>query len=419
MNVGGGAEAEPRVGGGTHECLAEHVRGHPVDRRGEREQLGGLVISIGDDVAHVGRPDGERAGLVEQDGARLAERFDRAGALDDHPVAGGAREAGDERDRRREDQRARRGDDDDRQCTDGVAADRPREAGDDQRRGQEEPGVPVGHPHERRPVRLRLLDQPDERRVGALGRGPVGANVKRGAGVRRPAQHRHPRADRHGQRLAAQRARVDDSLPPDHGAVDRHDLAGSHDYDVARLDLGDRHLLELLADAQLRDLGSALDQRRQLPARAGRGDVLERRAPREHQADDHPSELLPERQRPDHRNERDRVDTHVMVNDHRAHHLERELGSQQRHRSPPHILARGALPGQIQRAADHDRAAAHPARTRATMLDQPAERATKQASTPGSASNSRRSRRCLSRRHAPGSPGTRPRASVIAPTASS
>ena len=268
-NVAGGAEGEACVGGGPHERLAEHVRGHAVDRGGEREQLGGLVISIRDDIANVGRSDREGAGLVEQDGARLAERLDRSGALDDHAVAGGAREAGDERDRRREDQRARRGDHDDRQRPDGVAADRPREASGDHRRGEKEPGVAVGHPHERRAVRLRLLDQADERRISALGRGSVGANVKRGAGVRRPAQHRHSRPDRDGQRLAAQRARIDNSLGPDDGPVDRHDLAGSHDHDVARLDLGDGHLLELVADPQLRDLRGALDQRRELTARAG------------------------------------------------------------------------------------------------------------------------------------------------------
>ena len=34
-----------------------------------------------------------------------------------------------------------------------------------------------------------------------------------------------------------------------------------------------------------------------------------------------------------------------MVNDHRAANLKRQLGSQQRDRSPPHITARGVLPG--------------------------------------------------------------------------
>ena len=308
----------------------------------------------------------------------MAERLDRSGALDDHAVAGGAREAGHERDRRREDQRARRGDHNDRQRPDGVAADRPREASGDHRRGEKEPGVPVGHPHERRAVRLRLLDQAHERRISALRRGPVGANVKRGAGVRRPAQHRHSRPDRDGQRLAAQRARIDNSLGPDDGPVDRHDLSGSHDHDVARLDPGDGHLLELVADTQLRDLRGALNQRRELTARARRRDVLERRAAGKHQTNDHPGELLPERQSPDHRDQRDRVDTHVMVNDHRATNLERQLGRQQRDRSPPHITGRSVLPGHIQRPADHNRHRSNRREDTRAMLDQPAEGVTNQ-----------------------------------------
>ena len=400
-NMGRGLEREPGLGGGAHERFAEHVRGHAVDRGGEREQLGRLVVAIGDEVAYVGRSDGERAGLVEQHGARFAERLDRAGTLDDDAVAGGAREPGDERDRRGEDQRARRGDHDDGQRADRVAADRPGQAGDDQRRGEEEPGVAVGHPHERRPVRLRLLDQAHERRVGALGRGLVGAHVKRGTGVRRPTQDRHPRPDRHRQRLAAQRARVNHRLRADHRAVDRHNLPSPHDDDVARLHLGHGHLLDLLTDPQLRDLRSALDQRRQLAAGASRGDVLERRSPGEHQADDDSRELLPQSQRSDHRHQGDRVDPHVMVDDHRAHHLDRKLGRQQRHRSRPHSLTGSLLPGQIQRATDDDRAGRDPRQEPIAMLDQPTESAVNPGSASWPASHCRRSRRCLSRIHVP------------------
>ena len=142
--------------------------------------------------------------------------------------------------------------------------------------------------------------------------------------------------------------------------------------------LRDGHLLELVADTQLRDLRGALNQRRELTARARRRDVLERRAAREHQTDDHPGELLPERQSPDHRDQRDRVDTHVMVNDHRATNLERELGRQQRDRSPPHITGRSLLPGQIQRPADHNRHGSNRREDTRAMLDQPAEGATNQ-----------------------------------------
>ena len=61
----------------------------------------------------------------------------------------------------------------------GIAAQRPREPRDQQCRGKEEAGVAVGHPHHRRPLRLRLLDQPHQRGVRAVARGPVGADIER------------------------------------------------------------------------------------------------------------------------------------------------------------------------------------------------------------------------------------------------
>ena len=45
------------------------------------------------DPLDVRASEGQRAGLVEEDGARAAERLDRAGALDDHAAPGGARDA--------------------------------------------------------------------------------------------------------------------------------------------------------------------------------------------------------------------------------------------------------------------------------------------------------------------------------------
>ena len=101
----------------------------------------------------------------------------------------------------------------------------------------------------------------------------------------------------------------------------------------------DRHLFDRAVDPQLGDARRALDQERQLAARAAGGRGLERRAAGEHEADDRAGELLAERQRPDHRDERDRVDAEVMIDDHGAADLERELGGQQRHRGPPHLMA--------------------------------------------------------------------------------
>ena len=93
--------------------------------------------------------------------------------------------------------------DHDRQRTDRFAAQRPRGRRDDQRGGQEEPRVAVRHPHERRPLRLCLLDEPHESRVRALGGGPIRAYVERGTSVRGAAQHVHPRGQ--SDRAAAHR----------------------------------------------------------------------------------------------------------------------------------------------------------------------------------------------------------------------
>ena len=123
--------------------------------------------------------------------------------------------------------------------------------------------------------RLRLLDQPDERRVGALRRRPVGPNLERRAGVRRAAEHRHARRERHRQRLAAERARVDDRLGADDRAVDRDHLAGAHDHDVADLDPLDRHLLEAA-----RRRAAARPSGRAGPARSARAARASRRRPR-------------------------------------------------------------------------------------------------------------------------------------------
>jgi hypothetical protein len=102
----------------------------------------------------------------------------------------------------------------------------------------------------RRPVwRLSLLHQSIERGVCALGRGPVRGELERSAGVRRAAQVRHALSDRDGERFAAQRAGINHGLAPEDGAVERYDLSGANEHDVADLHPLDRHLLEPIANA--------------------------------------------------------------------------------------------------------------------------------------------------------------------------
>jgi hypothetical protein len=92
----------------------------------------------------------------------------------------------------------------------------------------------------------------------------------------------------------SQRARIDHGFPANQPSVDWNHLASTHEYDIAGLHALDGHRLQPLADPQPRDLRGALDERGQLPPRPRRGDVLERRAAREHQTDDHSCELLAE-----------------------------------------------------------------------------------------------------------------------------
>jgi hypothetical protein len=97
----------------------------------------------GNDPLHRRSPQRQRAGLVQQDGARLAEALDYSSALDEHARAGGPRDAGDQRDRGGEDQRARRRHHQDRDGAHRIAADQPRRRGSHRQR-QEDKYVAVG-----------------------------------------------------------------------------------------------------------------------------------------------------------------------------------------------------------------------------------------------------------------------------------
>ena len=332
----GHVKREPRLCGGVNERVAEHMGGHPVNRGGEAQQLARVQVLAGQDLPHLRRADRERAGLVEHDRAGLAERLDRPSTLHDHARAGGPRDAADERDRRGEDQRAGRRDHDDRQRPHRVAAQPPCGSGEQKGRRQEESRIAVSHPHERSPLRLRLLDQAHKRRVRALGRRSVSPHLERPTRVRGPAQHRHTLRDCDRQRLAAQRAGIDDGLVAEHRPIDRDHLARAHHDDILRQDLLDGHLFQVPIALALRDPRRALQKRGQLPAGPRGGDVLERRAAREHDPHDQPRQLFAERQRPDHRDQRDRVHAHVTIDDGRTGDLDSQLGCEQCNGCPPH-----------------------------------------------------------------------------------
>ena len=91
--------------------------------------------------------DGQRAGLVDRDGPDAREVLQRLAALDEHAVAGGAADRGDDRDRDGDDQRARARDDQQRQ--------RPVQPGVDARRRTARPGRPRPPARRRTPAACR------------------------------------------------------------------------------------------------------------------------------------------------------------------------------------------------------------------------------------------------------------------------
>ena len=133
----------------------------------------------------------------------------------------------------------------------------------------------------------------------------------------------------------------------------------------------------------------ALDQARELAPGAPGRDGLERGAAGEHQADDDPGEQLVERERPEHGDQRDRVDSQVAVDDHRARDLDRQLGREQRDRRAPDLVAGGVRPEQMQQPAGDDRDQRDGGQQLRAVVDQPASDAAKTAAASRAAHNDR------------------------------
>ena len=266
-----------------------------VERRGEAKNPGRVESPVGGDVLDPRRSQRDRAGLVEDDRPRLAQPLDHAGALDDDPGPCGTRDAGEQRDRRREDQRARRGDDEDRKRADRVAGSRPRGARHGQRQRQEERGIAVGHPHERRALGLGLPDETDKRRICALRSRPGRAESKRRS-ADSSAPHGLSGVAEDRQRLAGQRRLVEHRFVALDHSVDRQHLARPDEHEVADADVLDWNLHDLVAADQVGGARRARDEPRQLASRPRSGSLLERVPAREHERDHGTGEVLAQRE---------------------------------------------------------------------------------------------------------------------------
>ena len=119
--------------------------------------------------------------------------------------------------------------------------------------------------------------------------------------------------DRDRKSLARQGGLVEHGLAACHGAVGGDDLTCADRDEVSDHERFDLDLLERLADVAVRGTWRALDEESELSAGASVRPGLERCPARHHQRDDRGSEELPERERPDDRDERDRVDPDVAA----------------------------------------------------------------------------------------------------------
>ena len=129
---------------GLHERRSARLR--LLDQGSGRRMAGCLVqgrrkpqdVGLPEVRQHMGRPKaraavGQGAGLVDHQDADLGQRFQGAAALDDDADAGGPREARDQGDGNRQDQRTRRSDDQDGEAPKRVGGGEPCAAGEQKR----------------------------------------------------------------------------------------------------------------------------------------------------------------------------------------------------------------------------------------------------------------------------------------------
>ncbi len=226
-------------------------------------------------------------------------------ALDQHALARRAGERRDDRDRRRDHQRARAGDDQqDERAVEPVVPvlmkRQRRHHGDGGRQHEHRRRVDAREPLDqrlrRRPLRLRALDQVDDPRERGVAPQPRHADVERAAAVDRPGEHRVARRLLGRQRFAGDRRLIDRALAGDDLAVERDLLAGANDDHRADRDRVD-------VDAALAG-GVAHAGRRPAPgpsargSRCGRGRGCALRAPARGRTGTPPSPLRPSRRAP-------------------------------------------------------------------------------------------------------------------------
>ena len=191
--------SSPRVGGRAHDRRASGMLGARARRAAISASASAprSPSSVGD-AGQPRRALGQRAGLVERDGLDAAEVLERLAALDQHAAARGAADRRDDADRHRDHQRARAGDDQQRERPVDprvdVAAEQRRDDRDEQRGDEDQRRVDareaVDEALGRRLAALRLGDELGDARERRVRRRRVTRTVSAPCGVQRAGEDR-------------------------------------------------------------------------------------------------------------------------------------------------------------------------------------------------------------------------------------
>ena len=239
----GWPSGQPRSAAARTTAACQDVPGGLVERGGQAQDLFRGQRPGGHDGGHGGLACGERPGLVQQHGGAPGQALEHPAVLHHDPAARRRRQAGDQGDRRGQDERAGRGDDQDGHRA-GRAAQRPRHPGHGQAQRQEPQGVPVGEPDERRLRVLRLADQADDAGVGAVRRAGRGPQVERPGRVDGAAAQRVTPGVLDRQRLPGERGFIQHGGIGGQRAVHGDDVARRDEQQVTGHDLVQGHGLQ-------------------------------------------------------------------------------------------------------------------------------------------------------------------------------
>ena len=235
-------------------------------------------------------------GLVEKQDVGLSEPLQRTASFHQHPSARAAGHAGNDRHRHRQNQWARRCDDQYRQQPNRVAGKKPGRACHGQRQRYEQQGITVRQPGDRATRCLCRGNQPDNPGKRAIGSTGARHHVKRRTGIDRPTAHGVAGQPPSGQTLSGQGGLVQ-LCRAAQGTVNRYHFTAAHQQSVARHHLIKADLPQLTVFIAVSQAWGSVQQCRHFTASLRLGVIFQGPPAGHHQANDRCREDFVQRQR--------------------------------------------------------------------------------------------------------------------------